>query len=141
MPIKAKVETLPDYKQMKKNSDSLTLIQGIKNIVYDIVTQNKYKPQAMHEALRRFYMFKQDSYMSDSDYLKKYKTIVEVCQAVGVTIGSLRSRANDIMAEMGDDPNAAQEEGVNATMTLATQHYQAVAFLLSSDRSRYDKMI
>ena len=139
--MRAKVETMEDYSVMKTDSDSLKLIQALKDIVFNVVTQNKYKPQAMHEALRRFYLFKQEEYMPNSDYLEKYKTIVEVCQATGVEVGSFRSLGDDIMVTMGDDPDIANEEETNAALVLVTEHYQATAFLLSADRSRYGKML
>ena len=97
VPMKAKVETLPSYKQMKTYSDSLSLLQGIKDIVFDTVTQNKYKPQAMQEAMRRFYLFKQERYMGNSDYLEKYKTIVEVCMAAWIQVGAHHSLVDDII--------------------------------------------
>ena len=60
VPMKEKVETLPGYDTMKRDSNSLSLLQGVKDIVYDIVTQNKYRPQVMHETMRRFFLFKQE---------------------------------------------------------------------------------
>ena len=57
--------------------DSMGLINTIKSIVYGAVSENKYKPQTMYETLKRFYLFRQDKYMTDSDYLEKFRTLVE----------------------------------------------------------------
>ena len=139
--MKAKVDTLKGYEDMKTDSDSLALIQGIKDIVFDVGTQNKYKPQATHEAMRRFYMFKQDKFMDNSSYLEKFRTIVEVCEATGAEVGAFRSLAEDIIRAAGEDPDMASADDIEAATILGQDQYQAVAFLLLSDRVRYGKML
>ena len=44
-PMKAKIESLNDYKNAKAESNSIGLIGAIKSIVYGAVSENKYKPQ------------------------------------------------------------------------------------------------
>ena len=87
--------------------------------------------------MQRFFMFRRNKYMSNSKYLEKSKTLIEVCQATVIEVGEFHTMANDIMEEVGDDPDLAETTMLGAAMTLVTEHYQAVAFLLSSDRSIY----
>lgn len=53
-PMKAKIESLTEHENAKTQSDSLRMLIAIRSVVYRSVSENKYKPQTMHEALRRF---------------------------------------------------------------------------------------
>jgi len=137
-PMRVKVESLTDFAQTKEDSDSLQLLQGIMNVVFDIATQNKYKRQTMHKALSIF--FKQD-HLTNSEYLEKFQTLEEVCNIIGCELGKVESMANTIIADAGEDLDAANGQTRIAAMQLAKQRYQAIAFLLSADRSRFGKML
>ena len=139
--MRAKIESLTGYESVKAASDSIGLIQGIRNIVFDVVQQNKYKPQAMHEAMRRFYKFRQDKYMENSVYLEKSKIVVEVCKAAGCDIGNFRSMRNNIVVASGDDVSTASENTLTAAEILVKEQYTAITFLMASNRIRYGKMI
>ena len=76
--MRAKIDSLSDYDDTKLKTNRIELLCDIKNICYGAVKENKYKPQAMHEALRKFHMIKQDKLMTESDYLEHFKTLADV---------------------------------------------------------------
>ena len=49
--MRAKVESLDGYDAIKRDADGIALLIGIKNICFEAVEANKYKPQTMHENL------------------------------------------------------------------------------------------
>ena len=62
--------------------DSLKLLTEIQGINFALNTEkNKY--QALHEALRRFYIFKQERSMTCSEYLEKFQNILQVMNIAG----------------------------------------------------------
>ena len=139
--MRAKVESLGGYDDIKAKADGIGLLQGIRNICFGAVEQNRYKPQAMHEALRKFYHFKQDKYMSESDYLEKFKTLTEVCDSLGCNLGSFQAQADAFLRENDEDPDTVDELTMTAALDIAKEEYFAIAFILSANRDKYGKMI
>ena len=140
-PMKAKIESLTGHKNAKAQSDLLGLLTSIRSVLYGSVSENKYKPQTIYEALRRFYHFKQDRFMTDSNYLEKFKTLVEVCDATECEIGDFRSTGSAYLVEKGIDIATSAAEQQQTNLDAMKEQYLAIAFLLSADRTRYGKMI
>ena len=135
-PMRAKVESLDGYDAIKRDTDGIALLIGIKNICFEAVEANKYKPQTMHENLRRFYHFKQDKFMTESEYLEKFKTLVEICDSVGCDLGEFNRNADNIIRDTGADPDLADDASKTATMLMAKDQYLAIAFILSASREK-----
>ena len=79
--------------------------------------------------------------MTNSDYLEKYRTLVEVCDAAGCEIGETVSNMRRILTAAGDDPDTVDQDTKDAAMLLAKEEYLAIAFMLSADRIRFGKML
>jgi len=141
--MRTKVESVPDYAAFHGRMDVIELLRAIQRICYNFETQ-KYMPHAVHEAVRRFYLLRQEASMTCGAYLEKFKSSVEVLETCGGTIGEseimVQAAANDIAGETvdinmaSDDDKASYAEG-------ARQRYLATAFILGSDRKRYKKLI
>jgi hypothetical protein len=69
--IRTRIEALDNHEEMSLKGDSIGLLQAIKGIVYNFQSE-KYRPMAIHEAMRRFYMIYQDKYMTCGAYLEKF---------------------------------------------------------------------
>ena len=95
----------------------------------------------MHENLRRFYHFKQDKFMTESEYLEKFKTLVEVCDSVECDLGEFNRNADDIIRDTGADPDLADDASKTATMLMAKDQYLAIAFILLASRENYGRML
>ena len=59
---------------------------------------------------KAFYLFKQDKYTTDSDYLENFCTFVEVCESTDCKIGEFRILATKNMMEKGMDFAASTPE-------------------------------
>ena len=75
----------------------------------------------MHEALHRFYNLKQDKHTSNRDYLEKFPTQVELCDAVGGSISHIDSMLRDILKNAGNNPDNAGKATINSAPMLAKQ--------------------
>ena len=104
-PMKAKIESLEGFEETKLDADGIALLIGIKNICFGAVEENKYKLQTIHEALLKFYHFKQDKFMTESDYLERFKILAEACNSVGCNLGAFETQCNEFLKESGDDPD------------------------------------
>ena len=68
--MRAKIKAHATFGRVSQSSDSLELLRIIKDQAFNYQNQ-KYNFQALHEAKRRFYMLKQDKWMSAQEYLEK----------------------------------------------------------------------
>ena len=98
-PMRAKIESLEGFDEIKRQANGIALLIGVKNICFGAVEADKYRPQTMHENIRRFYQFKQDKFMTESEYLEKFKTLVEVCDSVGCQLGEFKENADKIIKD------------------------------------------
>ena len=84
--LRATLEAQSNFHAISTNGDSLQLLISIKAIVFNFQEQ-KYQPQSIHEAKRRFYLYYQDRNTSCQDYLEKYQHNIDVIEHCGVSIG------------------------------------------------------
>jgi hypothetical protein len=99
----------------------------------------KYGPQAMHEAKRRFYLLRQDKHMSVQQYYETFTNMVEVIEHCGGDIGTDRSLVTEMLG--GTDRAIASEAAMTNAEKLAKDKYLACAFILGSDKTRYGKLV
>ena len=85
--MQAKIKTMDDFKQMHSDRDSLSLLTTIQGIMFNFERQN-YPHLALHEAFAIFYALKQHRHQSNSDYLTKFKNLVNVIDHYGGSIGN-----------------------------------------------------
>jgi hypothetical protein len=138
--MRQKVEVLSVYETLTLNGDGLALLKAIKDLVYNFQSQ-KYLPHTLHELKRRFYFCVQGQQTMASAYLEQYHNIVDVIEHSGGWIGDdpgilealAGSRSVDLSAITATDLAKFQKE--------AHEQYLATAFLLGTDRGRYERLI
>ncbi len=82
--IRARIEALDEHQRMFTEGDSIGLLVAIKKLVYNYQSQ-KYRPLALHENMRRFYMLYQDRTLSCQLYLARFHNrfdFLDQCEAV-----------------------------------------------------------
>ena len=82
LPLKAKLESRNEFQHILNSMDSLALLRLIRSINFAL-NDDKNSYQALHEAIRRFYNFKQEHSMSCSTYLEKFQNMVQVIETAG----------------------------------------------------------
>ena len=75
------------FNNIKNEYGSLALLQCIREINFTIDSK-KYTPQAVHEAKKRFYLFKQDRNMANTVYLDIFENMRKVIEHVDGHIGN-----------------------------------------------------
>jgi hypothetical protein len=82
----AKLESLSDFKKIDGELDVIKLMKAIKGLYYQIEGQ-KYHPEALHQAMKRFYLFNQGKDMTDARFLESFQNLISVITECGGEIG------------------------------------------------------
>ena len=137
--MRAKLEARNDHVTVAANGDVLGLLQNIKDATFNFQNQ-KYKPHALHEAKRRFYLSTQDKNATCQAYLERFKNHIEVIEHCGGTVDE-KVLIDDELILNGVTRNSASSDELSQATTTAREQYMACAFLVGSDRDRYGKLV
>jgi Reverse transcriptase (RNA-dependent DNA polymerase)/Zinc knuckle len=135
--LKSKLEGKQNYSEINEKADVIELLKNIKDITHNFQSE-KFRMHALHEAKRRFYVFYQDRTSSVQTYLEKFRNMVGVIEHCGGGV-----IADSLVAETltADDIANLTAERHKDIVNATKEKYLACAFLLSSDRTRYGKLI
>lgn len=136
--LREKVKAHKDYHKAHGNGSVVALLQVIKTEMFTFQTQ-KYMPQAMHEAKKRFYMLRQEKHTTVQQYYESFTNTVEVIEHCGGDIGIDRSLVDEMLG--GRDRSIASTEIIVDAELQAKEKYLACAFVLGADKSRYGRLI
>jgi hypothetical protein len=78
----AKLESLSDFKKIDLCLDLIKLMKAIKWLLYQFEGQ-KYHPEELHQAMKRFYLLSQGKDMTDARFLESFQTLVSVITECG----------------------------------------------------------
>jgi len=81
-----KVETSPSFLIIYQNGDAIKSLKIIKNIAYNYLVQ-KYIPQSLYEAKKKFYAWHQLCHQSTQTYFKYFQHQVEDIDDINWSIG------------------------------------------------------
>jgi hypothetical protein len=140
--MRAKVQSTQLYSAMSSTFDAVELLKTLKDVVFSFQDQ-KYGPQALAEAKKRFSLLTQDKHMTCQHYLEKFKNAVQVTEHCGGDIGVDNGLVNATLASalppiMRSNATAAQ---VIAAEEYSHEQYLTCLFILGSDRGRYAILI
>jgi hypothetical protein len=99
-PMRQRLESTDNFQLIASQGDAIELLKMIKNITYNYQSQ-KYTPQAIHDAKKRFYQCYQPSSMSVQTYYERFMNLVDVIEHIGGGIGcdpkmlDIMSKANN----------------------------------------------
>ena len=80
--LKHRIQALADYKRMNSEVDSLALLAALQDQAFNFQSQ-KDQAQALHEAVRRFYLINQGKSDSCQAYMDRYENGVQVIKHIG----------------------------------------------------------
>jgi hypothetical protein len=137
----AKLKGLPDYGSFNDSVDLIKLLKAIEGLTYHFGGQ-RYQALELHGALTHFYMLRQDRNTTNAQYLEKFQTNVAVVEQFGGNIGRSTGavRTELELAGFADQTTAGKKDKLAATQR-AKDKYLAVAFLCSTDKARYTKLL
>ena len=138
--LRARLEGTKGYKEVYDDQDGIELLLMIKGIVYNFQSQ-KYLPQAIHEAKRRFYMLQQGRHTTTIQYLEQFQNTLDVLKHCGGTIGDDPGLGKFIIEGKGMDPLSATDAEMANAQAIGQESYIAMAFIMGSDRVRFGKLL
>ena len=95
----------------------------------------KYAPQALREAKRRFYSMRQGKGSTCQQYLETYQNCIDVITFCGGEIGTNNGLVDNALRPlMRENATAAQFAAAN---NFSKNAYIAVGFILGADPARY----
>lgn len=138
----AKLHGTSNWTKINKDLDLIELLKLVKELMQKF-EEHKYEVLALHSALKRLYLFKQGSEMTNEKFLERFKTLADVVDErggdIGVTTASLKNRvvANGASST---NPWTADESEVEVAKQEAREEYLAVALLSAADPGRYSQL-
>ena len=137
--MQAKLKTIEDYVIIDETLNCLDLLLAIKGIAYKIKTQ-VYLYLSLNDAKRKFYAYKQGRYESNSDYLTKFKSMLEVITHYGGSFGDDPALVKDERKQNQLKVSAVSKPG-NASYYMmipeAKERACALAFIKRANKHHY----
>ena len=122
------------------DGDGLGLLKLIKGVAFLFQSQ-KYLPQSIHEALKRYYNCMQGKSSTTQAYLEHFRNVVDVVIETGGAIAGHDGVLSTVIAEGGILIENMTDVQLLAATEEATQRSLAMSFLLGSDRNRYSRLL
>src|SRR5210317_585934 len=131
----AKLKTLSDYEEIKKDLDTIKLLINIKKICYNF-QDKKYAPSAFFKAFDMFVNCKQTEDMSDQRFLDKYNEAVRLMKTSVIIMNVveliIKQEHGDTSSKFFDKKLQLQEE--------AQKRFLAFRHLRNIDSKHYSKI-
>jgi hypothetical protein len=134
--MRQKVETCTDFFMISQKGDAVGLLKLIKDAAYNFQVQ-KYVPQVLHEAKKRFYNCHQLRHQSTQAYFEYFQNQVEVITHVRGFSGNDPALINKI----AKDFSKGVKELSDRDKDKAQDEFLATAFLSGADCSCYGKLL
>jgi hypothetical protein len=137
--VRAKIETMTNHAALSNAGDPIGLLKNIKTVMTNFQT-TKYMPHAIYDCKMPLFMCRQSRGTSVPEYHKQFKSLVDVIEYNGGSIGhdhglikaKLIAAGADPATTHGDERNKATDEARDATV--------ACAFIMGADKHRYGKL-
>jgi hypothetical protein len=134
--MRQRVESTPEFTTIAQNGEAIELLKIIKDISYNYQIQ-KYAPQALYEAKKRFYSCHQLRNQSTQAYFEYFQNQIEVITHIGGSIGKDPLLMNKLAKNLGIETESLSESDKNK----AQDEFFATVFLMGADRSRFGKLL
>jgi hypothetical protein len=135
----SKLESLDDFKEIERALDVIKLMKAIKGVSYQFEGQ-KYEDEALHQAMKRFYLFNQHREMTNAKFLETFQTLVSVITECGGEIGHHPRGILRALKEKGGGVSSATPKEFDESKAMAKERYLAVSTLSVCDDSRYNRL-
>ena len=138
--LKHRIQALENFKKMHSAADSLALLAALRNEAFNFQSQ-KDQAQALHEAIRRFYLISQGRTESCQAYMDRYDNGMRVIKHIGGKLPVYPALVDTDLKEKDLDRDQATEAEVTASEERATERQLAMGLILGADRQRFGKLI
>jgi hypothetical protein len=137
-PILEKVESQQGYVTIHQDRDPIGLLGLIKAVMFNY-NSRKYRGVAIIDIIKPN-IVSQTRYMSDSEYLEKFRTQLDVLKAAGGEVCQHPGLLKDELerAQATDPPT--QQETADATSS-ARKRFEGTLFLMKSNQVKYGRLV
>jgi hypothetical protein len=138
--LQQKLETEDGFNAMSEDNDRLLLLKAIKNITYHHQNQ-KYTPHNVFEAKKRFFMQHQGSRMATKEIFTQFMNNMEVIKHNSGNAWQYKGVEDMILGAMDTTKTEMSAGQLKLLNTDVRERFLATAFVLSTDRFRFGKLI
>jgi hypothetical protein len=128
-----------EFKEIERDLDVIKLMKASKGLSYHIKGE-KYHPEALHQAMKSFYLFNQNKEMTNAKFLEAFQTLVSVITECGGEIGHNPVGIMTALKEKGGGLTSATTKELEEAKATAKERYLTVAMISACDKSRYSKL-
>lgn len=138
--LKAKLESITDWKTIHHEKDALRLIQEVKNIIYKFEDQS-YPMHSLFRANETVYLIKQKDDESNVKYYERFCNMVEAAEQYGASFG-VDKACYTTDEDYKDLPGSekTKESEIAAAQARTRERYLAYIFVYRLDYNRYQGM-
>jgi hypothetical protein len=137
--VRAKIEAMGNHIALSDAGDPIGLLKNIKTVMTNFQT-TKYMPHAIYDCKRSLFLYRQDRDTSVPEYHKQFKSLVDVIEYNGGSLGADHGLIASKLKAAGANPDAPTEAQNKAATTEARDTTVACAFILGADKTRFGKL-
>ena len=140
--LRDRLESLDNWNDMLQDKDLIELLREIRTAMCQRVT-NQAPAHSLIDAETNLHKFRQTENMSNTAYLEKLKSLVEVYEHAGGEPGMTQQRVANFTDLTGVDPNnaVAAAAAAAAGRAAAKDNYMATLLSLRSDPKRCGNLV
>jgi hypothetical protein len=138
--LKAKLESLTNWLDIKEKKKAIQLLIEIKNIIFMFEDQS-YEMHSLFKANESVYLMKQKEDESITKYYERFMDAVETAEQYGACFGIDKAtmEKDEKFTELTDDEKG-EEENIIAAQQRSRDRYLAYIFIYRLDHVRYGTM-
>jgi hypothetical protein len=138
--VRAKIEAMDNHTALSDAGDPIGLLKNIKTVMTNFQT-TKYMPHAVYDCKRSLFLYRQDRETTVPEYHKQFKSLVDVIEYNGGSLGADRGLIVSKLEAAGVNPASASQSEKETATTEARDTTIACAFILGADKSRFGKLM
>jgi hypothetical protein len=138
-PILEKVEAMQGYSGVHQARDPIGLLGLIKGVMFNY-NSKKYRATSLIDIFKPD-LVSQTRFMSDSEYLEKFRTQLDVLKSAGGDVCNHHGMTEDELVRMNILPGAGTDAEIQAAAMVARKRFEAALFLVKSDQRRYGRLV
>ena len=135
--IRDRLEAHSDWVNINSKSDVMALLKLIQKSMYTKST-NRHPVHALIDAEAALHKFRQGEGMTNSDFLEKFKSLVDIFEHAGGDLGSSVSRYREYLLP---EENENNNNDFKKAMAHCRDEYIGVALIVKSDPKRYGSLM
>jgi hypothetical protein len=137
--VRAKMEGMDNHISLSNAGDPIGLLRNVKTVMSNFQT-TKYMPHAIYDCKRSLFLCRQDRDTTVPQYYKEFKSIVDVIEYNGGSLGADEGLVRAKLASSGCNPDSPTRRQKDDATSQARDATVACIFILGADKWRFGKL-